>query len=162
MQTSCAILQVSLFQHQHADTVIFILFPCTTHSNFRCVFSLCNSHVSIYQSHSKANGVNQTILLCFLKGWPSISSTYKTQRLKMKNNIPWVTYIHSVSKLRLFFEVYFEAGAPNGVHSFDKVSGGGSAILTKNILLSKYFSRFFAQICCYESKFRDILGKFIS
>ena len=34
------------------------------------VVMLCKFHVSFYQSHSKANGINQMIILCFVKGWP--------------------------------------------------------------------------------------------
>ena len=57
------------FGHQQTDTIIFLLFSCTMHCRFHCLFLLCNFQVSFYQSLAKANGVNQAILLCFVKGW---------------------------------------------------------------------------------------------
>ena len=44
---------------------------------------------------------------------------------------------------------------------FDKVAGWVSATLPKMYSLASTFQGF-VSICCYLSKFRDILGKFIS
>ena len=63
MQTICAIPQASIFGHRQTDTVIFISCLCTIHCTFHCVFSLCNIHVSFYQSHLKANGVKQSLTI---------------------------------------------------------------------------------------------------
>ena len=102
MQMVCAI--ASLFRHQQTNAAILILFniPCT---------ALCNFHISFDYLHSKANGFNQPTLLCFVKDWPSITSTYKLQRLNIKNQIHWVTQYPFNFKIVTFsFEDYFEAG----------------------------------------------------
>ena len=45
---------------------------------------------------------------------------------------------------------------------FDKVAGWVSVTLPKLCIPWQVRFKVFAQICCYLSKFRDILGKFIS
>ena len=45
---------------------------------------------------------------------------------------------------------------------FDKVAGLVSVTLPKLCIPWQVRFKVFAQICCYLSKFRDILGKFIS
>ena len=62
-------------------TVLFTVYFYTAISTFRF---LC------YWSHSNANTVNQTI------------QTYKLQRLKMKNNIPWVIWYTLNYKITAF------------------------------------------------------------
>ena len=73
------------------------------HCTFHCVFSLCNFHVCIYQSHSKANGVNQTILLCFVKKVddPSVQRTNCNSWKWRTRYFEWHN-IHSISKLGVF------------------------------------------------------------
>ena len=52
-----------------------LYFPLCVYSLNFLFFSL---NVLYYQSHSKTNGVNQEILLCFVKGWPSIKLNVQT------------------------------------------------------------------------------------
>ena len=89
MGISKLILQFSYYFHV----------PCTGLST---VFWFCNFHVSFYYSHSKANGVNLTVL-SFVKDWPYITSTYKLQRLKIKNKILWVPTIISIQFQNCYF-----------------------------------------------------------
>ena len=77
MQTSSAIPSASLFGHYQTNTAVFILLSCTMHCTFHCVFSLSDFHVSLYHFYSKTNGVNETILLCFVNDWPSVTSASK-------------------------------------------------------------------------------------
>ena len=87
-------------RHQQTDTVIFILFSCTKHCIFHCVFSLCTFHVSFYHSHSKANGVNLTILLCkrFSTHHYNVqTATAEKKKQQLSNN-----NIYLISKMWLF------------------------------------------------------------
>ena len=140
---------------------------------FYYVFSLCNFHVSFYHSHSKANGVNQTIHLCFVKDWPSITSTCKLRTAENKeqdtlSNIMYIQFQNcdfflwgliwsrdslDVDKLLGIYQwwgSFFWQNCRLGVSNF-----------TKNVFFSKYFSRFSLRFVVI-SKFRDFLRKFIS
>ena len=137
------------------------------HCTFHCVFSLCNFHVFIYQSHSKPNGVNQTIIRCFEKGWPSIVQTAAAEN-KEQDTLSNIIFIHlNPFKLQLFYwGLHWSRGSidvekllekpPMVFFFFWPCCRLGICNFTKNVFLSKVF----AQICCYLSKFQDILRNF--
>ena len=136
-----------------------MLFSCTMHCTFHCVFSLCSFHVYFYNSHWKANGVNLTILR-FVKDLPSITLTYKLQRLKINNTILWVPNIISIQFQNCYFfplrstlkqgllrcrQIAWKIPVKK-VHFFAKVAGWVSATLPKMYSLASTIQGFLSDL----------------
>ena len=130
---------VSQFILPITDTVIFILFhvPCTAlptvyfHSMISmCPFLLC-------ESQSKANAINQTILLCTPKRLNIDQSNAQTARAENEEQ-------YRLSNVIEFQNCYFfSLRCP----------------FKQELLI---FSKVFSQIYCYLSRFVNILRKMIS
>ena len=146
------ITEVGLSWHQQTD-IAFSIFHVPSTTLFAVYFHTVSSvfRTSIYAVFVIDCTRKQALLIkwfkfVFTKDLPSISQTYKLQRLKRRKSIvPWVTwYTLSCKIFFFFFEVYFEAPKMftnqlknifNGLH-FCVCS------FTKDMLLYKYFSRF--------------------
>ena len=77
-------------------------------------FPLCNFTLNFLCFTLFANGLTRKLTLLikqFIFAFPSVSHTYKLQRLKMKSDIPLVTYALNFKIVVFFFKVHFEEGA---------------------------------------------------